>query len=81
MRGGDGMKTVDICLNQLGHVSTLVNITNQYPYPILLRQGRFLVDAKSVLGICSLQRSEPLQMEIYSDDCHALMDQLKPLMS
>ena len=73
------MRAVDIEIKKPDHINTLVNITNQYPYPILLRQGRFLVDAKSVLGICSLQHTMPLQLEIYSDDCHALIDQLKPL--
>ena len=73
------MRAVEIELNKPDHVNRLVNITNQYPYPILLRQGRFVVDAKSVLGICSLQRTAPLQLEIYSDDCHTLIDQLKPL--
>ena len=80
MVGGDRMRAVDIELTKPGQVNTLVNITNQYPYPILLRQGRFLVDAKSVLGICSLQHTSPLQLEIYADDCHTLIDQLKPLM-
>ena len=74
------MKAVDISLAHPDHVSTLVNITNRYPYTILLRQGRFLVDAKSLLGVCSLQRSVPIQMEIYSDDVHNLMDDLEPLL-
>ena len=73
------MRAVEIELNKPDHVNRLVNITNQYPYPILLRQGRFVVDAKSVLGICSLERTTPLQLEIYSDDCHKLIDELKPL--
>ena len=73
------MKAVEIELNEKDNVNTLVNITNQYPYPILLRQGRFVVDAKSVLGICSLPHTAPLQLEIYSDDCRKLIDQLKPL--
>ena len=73
------MRVVDIHLKHPENVSTLVNITNQYPYTILLRQGRYVVDAKSVLGICTLQRTEPVKLEAYSDDCHRLMEQLKPL--
>ena len=41
------MKAVDIALTQNEHISKFVNITNRYPYTILLRQGRYLVDAKS----------------------------------
>ena len=73
------MKAVDISLNQNEHVSALVNITNRYPFPILLRQGRYLVDAKSVLGVCSLQREKPIQLEIYSDDFTDVVEDLKPL--
>ena len=73
------MKAVNITLVKPEHISALVNITNRYPFTILLRQGRFLVDAKSLLGVCSLQRSVPIQVEIYSDDCHQLLDELNPL--
>ena len=73
------MRTLDIALKNTDHISALVNITNRYPYTILLRQGRYLVDAKSVLGVCSLQRNMPVQLEIYSDDCQALLTDLKPI--
>ena len=74
------MKAVDISLDCSDHVSKLVNITNRYPFTITLRQGRYAVDGKSVLGVCSLQRSRPIQLEAYSDDCDALMDDLQFLM-
>ena len=73
------MKAVDIVLRRADHVNSLVNITNSYPYTILLRQGRYQVDAKSVLGVCSLQTTLPMRLEIYSDDCHHLIEELKPL--
>lgn len=73
------MKAVDIALTHPEQVSTLVNITNRYPFTILLRQGRYQVDAKSVLGVCSLHRANPIQLEIYSDDYHELMRELEPL--
>lgn len=75
------MKAVDIALTKQDHINTLVNITNRYPFTILLRQGRYLVDAKSLLGVCSLQRSMPIQLEIYSDDCHKIIEDLKPLIN
>ena len=73
------MRTVDIALNDNGHVSTLVNITNRYPFTIQLRQGRYVVDGKSILGVCSLERSKPITLEVYSEHCDALMDELTPL--
>ena len=73
------MKAVDIALQNNEHVSKLVNITNRYPFTILLRQGRHIVDAKSVLGVCSLQRDIPIQLEIYSDDFQELISDLGPM--
>ena len=73
------MKTIAILLTKTEHVRSLVNITNRYPYTIALRQGRYVVDGKSVLGVCSLHHVKPVTMEIYSDDCDDLIDSLKEL--
>ena len=74
------MRTVDIALQSPKHVSKLVNITNRYPFTIQLRQGRYVVDGKSILGVCSLETSKPITLEVYSDHCDALLDDLQPLM-
>lgn len=73
------MKAVDITLNGPEHIRSLVNITNRYPFTISLRQGRYVVDGKSVLGVCSLQHAKPVTLEIYSDDCDKLIDELEYL--
>ena len=73
------MRTVDIALNTNEHISKLVNIMNRYPFIIQLRQGRYVVDGKSILGVCSLERSKPITLEVYSDHCDSLMDELQPL--
>ena len=73
------MKTLDIALQTQQHVSTLVNITNRYPFTIQLRQGRYVVDGKSILGVCSLETSKPIILEAYSDHCDDLFDALQPL--
>ena len=78
--GGDLMKAIDITLSNSEQINSLVNLTNSYPFTILLRQGRYLVDAKSVLGVCSLQRATPIHMEIYSDNCESLIDALRPML-
>ena len=77
--GGESLKAVDIALTQQDHINKLVNITNRYPFTILLRQGRYTVDAKSVLGVCSLQKNVPTQLEIYSDDFGALLDDIEQM--
>ncbi len=73
------MRTIDIALHTPQHISALVNITNRYPFTIQLRQGRYVVDGKSILGVCSLERSKPIVLEAYSDHCDALLDDLEEL--
>lgn len=71
------MKSVKIVLNMAESVKKFVNITNKYPYEIDLHSGRFVIDAKSLLGIFSLDLSKPVVMEIYDDDCADLLSELK----
>ena len=71
------MKSIKISLVLAQRVKEFVKITQAYPYEIVLKSGRYVVDAKSVLGIFSLDLSQPLVVEAYSDDCDDLMEQLK----
>ena len=71
------MKTVNIRLTMMtDHVKNFVSVVNRYPYDIDLRSGRYVVDAKSILGIFSIDLSRPVQMSIYSDDCDDLIKEL-----
>ncbi|HOB19196.1 MAG TPA: HPr family phosphocarrier protein [Candidatus Atribacteria bacterium] len=71
------MKTVSIKLSLAENVKSFVNIVNKYPYEIDLRSGRHVVDAKSILGIFSLDLSKPIIVEIYSDDCDDFLEDIK----
>ncbi len=71
------MKSIKIALELVQRVKEFVEITKNYPFEILLRSEKFSVDAKSILGVLSLNLSEPLIVEIYSDDCDDLMIKLK----
>ena len=62
------MKKVLVNLNDSTLIKTFVNIINKYPFDLDLRSGRYLVDAKSILGIFSLDLSKPIELEIHSDD-------------
>jgi len=72
------MKSVDIKLSLAENVKEFVNIVASYPFDIDLRAGRHVVDAKSILGIFSLDLSKPITMEIYSDNCDELIEKVKP---
>ena len=71
------MKSIKISLEMAQKVKELVSITQDCPYEILLKSGKYVVDAKSILGIFSLDLSQPLSVEIYSDDCAELLEKLK----
>lgn len=72
------MKSVKISLGMAESVKRFVNIVGSYSYDIDIRSGRFLIDAKSLLGIFSLDLSKPVVLEIHSDNCDDLIKDLKP---
>ena len=67
------MKSVPIKLSFAEEVKTFVNAVNRYPYDMDLRSGRHVVDAKSILGIFSLDLSKPITLDIYDDNCDDLI--------
>ncbi len=72
------MKTVLIRLSLVENVNKFVNIVGRYPFDMDLRAGRHVVDAKSILGIFSLDLSRPIALEIYSNDCDELLKEIQP---
>ena len=71
------MKKFDVSFKTLPDVQKFVNIVNRYSFDIDLTSGRYVVDAKSIMGIFSLDLSKPITLEIHSDDCEALVEELK----
>ncbi len=61
------MKTVDISLNSIDKVKTFVNLINRFDYDFDLVSGRYVIDAKSIMGIFSLDLSKPIALNIYAD--------------
>jgi len=77
-KGEIEMKTVNIKLGMSESVKQFVNLVSRYPYDMDLRGGRHVVDAKSMLGIFSLDLSKPVSLVVYSDDCDDLLQEIKP---
>ena len=48
------MQKVQISLNSIDKVKTFVNTINQYDFDFDLISGRYVIDAKSIMGIFSL---------------------------
>lgn len=74
------MRQFDITISRPEHVGMLANITNRYPFTITLRQGRYMVDGKSLLGIYSLELAKGILLEAWTDHCEELARDLHPLL-
>ena len=61
------MKTVQISLNSIDKVKSFVNAITQYEYDFDLISGRYVIDAKSIMGIFSLDLSKPIDLNIHAD--------------
>ncbi len=72
------MKKFEILLNSTNDVKNFVNAVTKYDFDIDLTSGRYVVDAKSIMGIFSLDLSKPITIEVHCDDCDALVEELKP---
>ena len=57
------MKTVSISLNSIDKVKAFVNDISKYDFDFDLVSGRYVIDAKSIMGIFSLDLSKPDQSE------------------
>ena len=62
------MKEVQISLNSIDKVKSFVNAIAGYNYDFDLVSGRYVIDAKSIMGIFSLDLSKPIDLQIHSDD-------------
>ncbi len=67
------MKSVKVYFPSMDSVKEFVNYVSRYPYEVDLHSGRYVVDAKSLLGIFSLDLGKPIVCEIYNDNCDELL--------
>ena len=73
------MKTVQISLNSIDKVKSFVNAITQYEYYFDLISGRYVIDAKSIMGIFSLDLSKPIDLAIHAENnMDEIMETLKP---
>lgn len=73
------MKQVMLNLSVAENVRMFVNTVSKYSFNMNLRSGRYVVDAKSILGIFSLNLGNPITLEI--DDRDALPEQVEALLN
>ena len=73
------MKTLQISLNSIGKVKSFVNAISQFEYDFDLMSGRYVIDAKSIMGIFSLDLSKPIDLTIHAEEnLDDVIEVLKP---
>lgn len=73
------MKEVLISLNSIDKVKSFVNDITKFDYDFDLVSGRYVIDAKSIMGIFSLDLSKPITLNIHAESgVEDVMETLKP---
>ena len=79
VKGGFIMKTVKISLNSIDKVKAFVNDVTKFDSDFDLVSGRYVIDAKSIMGIFSLDLSKPIDLNIHNEDSIGqILAMLKP---
>ena len=73
------MTTVTISLQAINDVKEFVNIVMRFDFDVDLVSGRYAIDAKSIMGIFSLDLSKPINLNIHADDkVDQILEALEP---
>ena len=73
------MKTVKICLNSIEKVKSFVNDITKFDVDFDLVSGRYVIDAKSIMGIFSLDLSISIVLSTHPVQVlDSLLNILKP---
>ena len=62
------MKKIQITLSSIQDIRKFVNEVTLLDYEVDLEQGRYIVDAKSIMGIFALDTLSPINLVAHSDN-------------
>lgn len=73
------MLSVKISLNSIDKVKSFVNDISGFNAEFDLVSGRYVIDAKSIMGIFSLDISKPIDLNIHAEsETEDIMAAIKP---
>ena len=74
------MVAVQISLNSIEKVKSFVNDLARFDADFDLVSGRYVIDAKSIMGIFSLDLSKPIDLNVHAEDSELeeIMETLAP---
>ncbi len=70
------MKKLTIMLKDINAVKDFVTKVSTFPFDVDLLTGRYIIDAKSIMGVLSLDLSSPLSLVIHSEQCDDILDEI-----
>ena len=70
------MTKTTVALQAINDVKEFVNIVMKYEFDIDLVSGRYAVDAKSIMGIFSLDLSKPIELNAQTDDAEDFLKEI-----
>ena len=71
------MKEIKIVLNNIQDIRDFVNQVILADYEVDLVQGRYVVDAKSIMGIFSLDLLSPITLQAHTDYAEDLISNIE----
>ena len=71
------MRRATIMLKTIDDVKKFVSTVSLYPFEVDMISGRHIVDAKSIMGIFSLDLTKPITLEIHAIECDEFLAKIK----
>lgn len=71
------MTTAKIRINTIEDVKNFVSVVTGVDFDVDIVSGRYAIDAKSIMGIFSLDLSKDLEVRVHSDNCGEFLDDIK----
>ena len=71
------MKKIQITLISIQDIRKFVNEVTLLDYEVDLEQGRYIVDAKSIMGIFALDTLSPITLVAHSDNTEEFFENIK----
>lgn len=68
------MKSLPISFESTQEIKTFVEIVNKFDCDIDLKYGRYLIDAKSLLGVLTLAHAKEIMMLVHSEQCDSVFN-------
>lgn len=71
------MKTEKVLLNSMEEIQEFNSVVSQYKYEVDMVSGRYVIDAKSLMGILSLDLSRPVTIQMQGNPDEEFLDKLR----